>query len=212
MSASKKRKGGINMVKYKLLSVAALCLIFQKYSYSQPTKEDFLKAWENNLKSKPDIESIEKLSDNKYKIKLANISYPIKLEIFDVTLNECPTAYNEDQYTTGYCEFEIFEPAPDKINQDYRKLAIINNYASLYYSQKTKKWIDANEFDSIMNKVSLAREKKSSFWELFSKIFYSIAFFEFILILIFLVYISSLIHKNTSVLCKILETLNKPKS
>jgi len=129
-------------------------------------KDDFLSAWEKIQTNNSQVESFEKLSDLKYKIKFSNLPYEGELVIvaYDVETFDYNFTGESNFNKTGYVETNLpdtLEELAVKYSRTYYKWAEFN---TLYFNKKTQQWVGQKQFNNYLLSDEYDQNSGELFW------------------------------------------------
>lgn len=149
-------------------------------------RDNLLLAWENIQKNNPQVESFNKISEGKYKIKFSVLPFDGELDVLTYDTEDVDFDYVKDNpYTKrGYVNVDLVG-ADEKTLIKYGR-SYSNWYTSntLYQNKESGKWISSNEYTKFITEAT--KEKTQN-----NFLFFLSGYWDYILLAIFVYFIFS---------------------
>ena len=132
---------------------------------AQKDRAGLIAAWEQSQKSDPATAKLEKTSDGQYSFATKRFPFDGTLMVRNVSIDDSPAAYNDNQISTGTVEIELLN-LPANFHEIYGT-SYAQWYATntLYWSGKSGRWLTSREyFQSVRDNLPLSR----GLWPLWS--------------------------------------------
>lgn len=145
------------MTKIRFLILAALSLFIIHPAFAQdeapsdlPSKESFISAWEDAVKSKDTTISFEKTDEEDvYILKTDLFNYDGKLKLLNVLIypfDGYDYGENMDDYVMGSAEVDFIDEDGDLRSKYPQSFNRWNESQTLYYSKSADKWMNSKEY------------------------------------------------------------------
>ena len=170
--------------------IGIMLLVFSLHAYSDD-RADLLVAWENIQKSHKQVESFDKVSQGKYKIKFSVLPFEGELVVLTYDTEDIEfNLGNDNPYTkTGYFNIELVGADEKKLTKYGRAYYKWLSSNTLYLNSKTEKWVASSEYTKYFSDIA-KDQTQNNFLSFLS------GYWDFILIFIIAYFIISTISGN----------------
>ena len=171
--------------------IILLALSFSAFSAFSSDRENLLLAWENIQKNQPQVESFQKVSDGKYKIKFSVLPYDGELVVLTYDTEDVNFDFIKDNPFSkrGYVNVDLVDADEKTLNKYGRSYFKWIQSNTLYLNMETKKWVSSEEYTNYITEAT--KEKTQN-----NVLFFLSGYWDYILLIIFAYFIFTGISGN----------------